>query len=135
MEVCISDDYDAAFAVMRRRMASRLIGQYPHWDYLDELGVAIPDAFAEIAAKKDTALTDEAAAVMPREIVDYTVLAGDADRVAEQLAGVLRPEITSVTIRPHCVAGESIESVVRAFAEDVMPRVERLVESRDQSAN
>ena len=126
IEACISDDYEAAFAVMRRRMAHRLIGQYPRWDYLKELGVAMPPAFVEIAAKKDASLTDEAASVMPRELVEYTVLAGDAQRVAEQLARVMRPEIGSLTIRPHAAPGEPLDEVIRAFAEDVMPRAERL---------
>ena len=86
----------------------------------------MPPAFVEIAAKKDAALTDAAASVMPRELVEYTVLAGDAQRVAEQLARVMRPEIGSLTIRPHAVPGEPLDEVIRAFSEDVMPRVERL---------
>jgi 5,10-methylenetetrahydromethanopterin reductase len=126
IEACISSDYEAAFAVMRRRMASRLIGQYPHWDYLKELGITLPPEFIEIAAKKDQSLTDQAASVMPREVVEYTVLAGDAQRVAEQLARVMRPEVGSITIRPHAVPGESIDEVLKTFAVDVMPRVERL---------
>ena len=130
IEACISGDYEAAFAVMRRRMANRLIGQYPHWEYLKELGVAMPPAFVDIAAKKDARLTDEAASVMPRELVEHTVLAGDAQRVAEQLARVMRPEIGSLTIRPHAAPGEPLDEVIRAFAEDVMPRVERLTAGR-----
>ncbi|MGI9334598.1 MAG: LLM class flavin-dependent oxidoreductase [Gammaproteobacteria bacterium] len=130
VEVCISSDYDAAFALMRRRMAARLIGQYPHWDYLEALGVNLPPAFVEIAARKDETLAAEAASVMPPEVVEYTVLAGDAGRVAEQLARVMRPEVGSITVRPHAVAGEPVEEVVRAFAEDVMPRVEHLMGER-----
>lgn len=125
IEACISDDYEAALAVMRRRMASRLIGQYPHWAYLDELGIELPPEFVEIAAKKDPTLTDQAVSVMPPEVVEYTVLAGDSDRVAKQLARVMRPEIESVTIRPHAVPGEPLDAVIGAFAEDVMPRVQR----------
>ena len=122
VEACISDDDEAAFRVMRRRMASRLMGQYPHWTYLDEMGVELPDAFVSVASAKDPRRVDEAAALMPREIVEHTVLAGSAARVAEQLAAALRPEIASITIRPHCVPGESVHAVVRAFAEEVMPR-------------
>ena len=62
---------------------------------------------------------------MPPEIVEHTVLAGSVERVAEQLAAALRPEIASITIRPHCVPGESVDSVVRAFAEEIMPRALR----------
>jgi 5,10-methylenetetrahydromethanopterin reductase len=126
VEVCISSDYEAAFTVMRRRMAARLIGQYPHWDYLSELGVTLPPEFIEIAAKKDGRLTDAAAAAMPRKLVDYTVLAGDAEHVTEQLARVMRPEVSSITIRPHAVAGERVEDVIKSFAEDVMPKVVQL---------
>lgn len=127
VEACISDDYDAAFAVMRRRMAHRLMGQFPRWDYLNELGVSIPAQFSEIAAKKDNNLIDEAAAAMPAEIVDYTVLAGDVERVAQQLARVLRPEITHLVIRPHKVPGDDISTTIKLFAEAVVPRVEQLL--------
>ena len=66
---------------------------------------------------------------MPPEIVEHTVLTGNAERVAERLAAALRREIASITIRPHCVPGESVDAVVRAFAEEVMPRALRLAAS------
>ena len=50
----------------------------------------------------------------------------DTLAVARQLAAVLRPEVGSITIRPHCVEGESVEEVIRSFAEEVIPQVERL---------
>ena len=127
VEACIAEDYDAAFAVMRRRMAHRLMGQYPRWEYLKELGVTLPEAFVQIAAKKDDSYIDEAAAVMPPEVVEYTVLAGDVERVAHQLAKALRPEITHLVIRPHKVPGGSVASTIRLFAEQVIPRVQALL--------
>ena len=130
VEACISEDHEAAIDVMRRRMAARLIGQYPHWDYLGEMGIVLPEAFAEIAGTKDVSLAGEAAAVMPDEVVDNTVLAGNAEYVAERLARVSRPEIGSITVRPHRVPGESVEAVIEAFANDVMPRVEHRLAGR-----
>ena len=132
VEVCISNDGEAAFSVMRRRMASRLMGQYPHWAYLDEMDVSVPESFVSIASTKDLRRVDEAAALMPPEIVEHTVLAGNSEHVAERLATVLRPEIASITIRPHCVPGESVGAVVRTFAEIVMPRAVQLSKSRSQ---
>ena len=129
VEACISDDGEAAFEVMRRRMASRLMGQYPHWAYLDEMGIRLPEAFVSVASTKDLRRVDEAAALMPHEIVTHTVLAGSVERVAERLAAALRSEVTSITIRPHCVPGDSVDAVVRAFAEEVMPRALRLAAS------
>ncbi len=130
VEACISTDRDAALSVMRRRMAARLIGQYPHWDYLHTLGVEMPDAFRKVAQSGDGARAGEAAAFVPDALLESTVLAGDAEGVARQLAEVLRPEVGSITIRPHCVEGESVEDVIRLFAEEVMPRVERRAGAR-----
>ena len=126
VEACISPDREAAFGVMRRRMAARLIGQYPHWDYLQTLGVEMPDAFRNIAQRGDETRAGEAARHVPDMLLQSTVLAGDAQGVARQLAAVLRPEVGSVTIRPHCVEGERVDDVIRSFAMEVMPRVARL---------
>jgi alkanesulfonate monooxygenase SsuD/methylene tetrahydromethanopterin reductase-like flavin-dependent oxidoreductase (luciferase family) len=74
---------------------------------------------------------DRAAALVPLELIERTVLAGSPERIAAQVAGALTPEVTRVTIRPHAVPGGSVASVLRAFARQVMPRV---VELRPASA-
>jgi 5,10-methylenetetrahydromethanopterin reductase len=122
-EICLDADEDAARAVMRRRVAARLIAGYPHWEFLERLNVRMPDAFTAIAAAKDTSRLDEAAASLPDAAVDRTVLAGRPERVADQLQAVLRPEITSITIRPHARPGKDVAEVLRAFVEEVVPRL------------
>lgn len=124
-EVCIAEDHAAALNVMRRRMASRLIGQYPKWEYLKQLGVTLPEAFTEVASRRDKTLLNEAMAALPDEVLERTVLVGRAERVAEQVARVLRPEVGQITIRPHAVPDQRVDSVIRAFAQEVMPLVER----------
>jgi 5,10-methylenetetrahydromethanopterin reductase len=123
-EVCLADDQAAAEAVMRRRMATRLMSQYPKWDYLEHLGITLPPAFVEVAARKDRTLVAEAMAALPDEVLERTVLAGRPDRVAEQVARMLRPEVSQITIRPHAVPGQRVDAVLRAFARDVMPRIQ-----------
>ena len=81
------------------------------------MGIVLPDAFVEIARAKDASLAGEAAAVMPEEVVDHTVLAGNAEHVADRLARVSRPEIDSITVRPHRVPGEPVEAVIRGIRE------------------
>jgi 5,10-methylenetetrahydromethanopterin reductase len=125
-EVCISEDEAAALAVMRRRVALRLMAGYGHWDFLERLGLELPAAFVQIAARQDARLADEAAAALPLEAVRKTVLAGSPARVAAQVAELLRPEITNITIRPHGLPGQGVAPALRAFMEEVMPRVERL---------
>ena len=122
-EICIDADETAARGVMRRRVAARLIAGYPHWDFLERLDVRMPESFTAIAAAKDTSRLDEAAASLPDEAVDRTVLAGRPERVADQLAAVLRPEVRSITIRPHALPGKDVAEVLRAFVERVVPRL------------
>jgi len=124
-EVCIDADEAAARAVMRRRVALRLIAGYPRWEFLERLDVRLPDAFTAIAAAKDTGRVDEAAAALPDEAVDRTTLAGSPERVADRLAAVLSPSVTSITIRPHAVPGGNVGTVLRVFAEQVFPRLTR----------
>ncbi|HWC02324.1 MAG TPA: LLM class flavin-dependent oxidoreductase [Methylomirabilota bacterium] len=129
VEACIAEDDEAAFAVMRRRVASRVLAQYPHWDYLEAIGLRLPEAFVEIARRPGGAKAEaeaEAAPLMPREVVESMVLAGNAARCAEQLARGLAPRITHLTVRPHAVPGQDVADVIRAFVEDVVPRVHRM---------
>ena len=121
-EVCVDDDEEAAIGVMRRRVAQRLIWGYPRLEFLERLDVVLPGTFLELAARKDVGQLDRAAALVPIEAVERTVLAGHPDRVAKQVAAALTPEITRITIRPHALPGRSVAGVLRAFAEAVMPR-------------
>jgi len=120
VEACIAEDDDAAFAVMRRRVATRVLSQYPHWDYLAELGITLPAEFVTLAAERRLGV-EQAAALMPDSAVESMVLAGNPERVASQLARALHPRITQVTLRPHAIKGQDIAEVVRAFAEQVVP--------------
>jgi 5,10-methylenetetrahydromethanopterin reductase len=128
VEACISDDNEAAYAVMRRRAAARLLGQYPHWDHLTELGIALPPAFTELAQSRPADAAERAASLLPREAVETMVLAGDAESIARQLAHALNPRITQLTVRPHAIEGQKIADVIRAFAEQVVPRAIELRE-------
>jgi 5,10-methylenetetrahydromethanopterin reductase len=128
-EVCIDDDEEAAFKVMRRRVAQRLMNGYPHLEFLERLEVALPEAFLQLAARKDARELDRAAALLPAEVVERTTLAGSVERVTRQIAAALTPEITRLTVRPHAVPGGSVVPVLDAFARKVMPRVTRLTDS------
>ncbi|MGF7158821.1 5,10-methylenetetrahydromethanopterin reductase [Rhodoligotrophos appendicifer] len=121
VEACIDEDDEKAFTVMSRRVASRLLSQYPHWDYLDELGVTLPEEFVAMAQDRSLHDTAKAAKLLPPEVVESMVLAGNPKRVAEQLARALHPRVTQLTLRPHAVPGGTMASVVAAFAEQVYP--------------
>jgi 5,10-methylenetetrahydromethanopterin reductase len=122
-EICISEDEAAALQTMRRRLAARLIAGYPRWDFLGPLGMQLPDAFTEIAQRKDLRQADAAAELLPMEMVDASMVAGGPARVAARIAPMLRPEVSGVTIRPHACAGTGVDAVMCAFVQEVMPRL------------
>lgn len=123
VEMCIDDDEAAAWEVMRRRVVARLLAGYPHWEFLDLLGLRMPEAFREIAAAKDMRRVDEAAKALPAEAVEKTALAGRPEAIADRIAAALRPGITGITVRPHAVAGRTVGAVLKSFAETVVPRL------------
>jgi hypothetical protein len=125
--MCISDDPAQAHAVMRRRVAMRVAAGYGHWDYLERLGIALPQAFVDIAARRDLRAAADASHLLPAETVERMVLAGDSAGVAVQLARALRPGVTRVIVRPHAAPRNSVGEVLRRFAEDVMPRISAAV--------
>jgi 5,10-methylenetetrahydromethanopterin reductase len=122
-EMCISDDPAEAEAVMRRRVAMRVAAGYGHWDYLERLGVTLPQAFVDIAATRNLRAAAEASHLLPPEAVERTVLAGDPARVAAQLSAAIRPGVTRLIVRPHPAPGDSAGDVLRRFAEEVAPRI------------
>jgi 5,10-methylenetetrahydromethanopterin reductase len=122
-EVSMADDHAAAVDVMRKRVATRLVGQYPKWEYLEHLGVTLPEAFREIAVRKDKSLVKEAMAALPDEVLKRTVLVGRPDEIAAQIERVLRPEVSQIIVRPHAIPGQSVDVVIQKFVETVMPLV------------
>jgi len=128
-EVCVAEDEAAAFAVMRQRAATRLIWTYPHWEYLDHLEVTIPAGLAEVAARGGLSEVERAAGLIPDAVVAATVAAGHPERVADQLAAAFRPGVTRVTIRAHALPGGGIAPVLRAFMEEVVPRIEKRLQA------
>mgnify|MGYP001220313361 CR=1 FL=1 len=126
-EACISDDQAVAEAVMRRRVAARVAASYGHWDYLERLGVALPEEFVRIAAGGDLRRAADAGHLLPREAVDRMVLAGDPGHVAAQLTPALRPGVSRLIIRPHAAPGHPIGEVLTRFVSEVLPRVRQEV--------
>lgn len=123
-EVCMSDDRAAAMRVMKKRVSSRLLSQYPKWDYLERLRIILPPDFVRLAEQGGDVDPETAMAALPDEVVELTVLVGDPDDVARQVAGLLRPDVDEITIRPHVVAGQQVDDVLKTFADVVMPAAE-----------
>jgi 5,10-methylenetetrahydromethanopterin reductase len=122
LEACIADDEEAALAAMKRRFAARLIASYPHWEYLERLGV-VPSAALRGAAEAKA--IDAVVDSLTDDDVRTTALVGSGAMVAKQLGALLTPDVARVTIRPYPCAGQGLAATVEAFMTQVWPAVGR----------
>lgn len=127
LEIALDDDEEAAFMVMKNRVVTKLINEYPKWDYLAKRGITLPAAFEEAAAQKQP--VSAAATLFPNEVVGSLTLAGNAERIAQQISAVIRPEVTQICVRPYVTRGQNVASVIEKFAKEVMPRAVQLAEA------
>jgi 5,10-methylenetetrahydromethanopterin reductase len=127
VDSCISDDpQDAIEAV--RPMVGRLLGSsYPDRSFVHALGLEVPPALEAILKQRNHALTTASAHLVPDELVHAYAWAGTAEQVAERVAAVADLGVSNITFLPHPPKGGGIDTTVRAFAEQVKPRVEALL--------
>jgi 5,10-methylenetetrahydromethanopterin reductase len=120
LEAIVSEDREQAFAVLRKRIADRLVKSFPNWDFLGDQAAEIHPAISILAKSKDV---DAIAELVTDADIRATALAGDPSEVAAQLSALLTPDVDRVTIRPYAIPGQPQATTVRLFAEQVWPRI------------
>jgi hypothetical protein len=100
--------------------------QKPKFASFVQAGLDIPTSLRELIAdippSRDREITVPIAKHIPDEWVDSFIIAGDVERVAEQVSSVLR-HVNHFMLRPIVPPGSNRVDVLRQFAEDVLPRV------------
>lgn len=128
VDVCIHDDPRVAMDAVRP-MVGRMIGSsYPDKRFVHQMGLEIPPELERILAKKDHGLTTRSAHLVPDEIVRSYTWTGRPEDVARRVAEVVRMGIRSITFLPHAPPGGDIMATVRAFAEEVRPMVDEMLQ-------
>jgi alkanesulfonate monooxygenase SsuD/methylene tetrahydromethanopterin reductase-like flavin-dependent oxidoreductase (luciferase family) len=109
-------------------MVARLLGSsYPDRSFVHALGLDVPPAFEEVAKQRNHTLTSANAHLVPDELVDAYTWAGTPDQVAQKVAAVVDAGFTNLTLLPHAPVGGEVTATVRAFAQDIRPRVQALL--------
>ncbi|MDR7485052.1 MAG: LLM class flavin-dependent oxidoreductase [Armatimonadota bacterium] len=127
VDACISDDPREATEAVRPMVARLLGSSYPDRSFVRALGLDVPQPLEEILKQRNHALTSASAHLVPEELVRAYTWAGTAEQVAERVAAVADLGIQNITFLPHPPPGGNIRTTVRAFAEQVRPRVEALL--------
>lgn len=128
VDVCIHPDRRVALDAVRPMVARMMGSSYPDKRFVHQMGLEIPAELEKILAKKDHALTNQAAHLVPDEIVEAYTWAGTAQEVAERVANIVRLGIGNITFLAHPYDEKvGIMPIIKAFAEEVRPRVDEML--------
>jgi len=96
---------------------------------LESLGIRLPAALASLMDRVAYAATpevlDQAAALIPEELVDACSIAGTADECARRLHALAERGFGHLALWPFAPSGQDVGSVVDRLVTEVIPRVGR----------
>jgi 5,10-methylenetetrahydromethanopterin reductase len=128
LNCCISKNAAAAHDLLRLRTAKTLAGSYMPFHTHAEDGIAMP---AEITAKfadvrwSDNAPYEAILSLIEDSHVDAVTLAGTAEQVTKRVSDLLAAGIDNVIISPMATDGETTDEIIRAFGEEIWPKLMR----------
>ena len=127
VDACISQDRRAAYDAVKPMAGVFLWTSYPDRQFVERVGLQVPDEVEEIIAKRDYNLMVENAHLIPDEFVDKFCWAGTPEEVAQKVAAVVQMGIHNITFLPHPPRSGTIYETVREFALTVKPMVQDII--------
>jgi 5,10-methylenetetrahydromethanopterin reductase len=125
VDVCLSDDDpQAARQAVKPMIVLPLWNSYPHFAYLEVLGLEMPAALRQQLAKRDYALIKPSAALVPDAFVRHLAVAGSRAEVIDQLQEIAAMGVDQLTIYPIVLPGQRLSETIGRLAQDVMPHVQ-----------
>src|SRR5262249_49688428 len=108
-------------------IAGFLMASYPDRGFVKQMGLAVPDELEAVVSQKNEAKTASAWHLVPDDFVEAFTWAGTPDEVARQVAEIVKLGITRITFLPQPPPGQGVEPIMRAWMDEVVPRVRRLL--------
>lgn len=127
VDTCVWPQSTVAREAVKPMIALFLMGSYPDQAFVRHAGLEVPPALEDVLRAKNEAKAFASGHLVPDEFVDAFTWAGTPEEVARQVAAVMQLGIPEVCILPQPPKGQNAEPLIRSFAEDVMPRVRRLL--------
>jgi 5,10-methylenetetrahydromethanopterin reductase len=119
---CVADDEEQALDAIRPMVATSMVTSRP---VLAELGIEMPERFAQVMAARDWSLAredvTEGGHTLAPELVRRFGLAGTPETCRAGLRALLEavPQISQVAIVPFGAGGNAIDETVRRFIGEV----------------
>lgn len=127
VDACVWPDSRVARDAVKPMIAGFLMSSYPDRGFVHQMGLEVPEELEAIVSQKNEALAYGAWQLVPDEFVEAFTWAGTPDEVASQVAAVVELGITQITFLPQPPPGQGVEPIMRAWMEEVVPRVRKLV--------
>jgi 5,10-methylenetetrahydromethanopterin reductase len=140
LNLILSNDLEAGCELMRPWITGDLWHTYPRWDSMmtyrpewEEELRPLREFIESYGGKPrnvdDFKLVAEYNRLITTEMVREKALVGSADQIVAQIEEIAGAGIQEITLYPLHLAGQDIESVLAAFFERVMPRVQSVLPS------
>ena len=124
VDTCIHADREVAYAASRLMIAKLLWTSYPNRDFVDRVGLKVPDELERVIAARDYDALEAVAHLVPDEFVSMFCWAGEPDEVAERVVNVIRQTgISEIGFWVLRTPDQSLADAVRLVAEKVVPIV------------
>lgn len=127
VDMCVWPDSRVARDAVKPMIAGFLMSSYPDRGFVHQMGLEVPEELEAILREKNEARAYGAWQLVPDEFVEAFTWAGTPDEVAHQVAEIVKMGITQITVLPQPPRGHGVEPIMRAWMEEVVPRVKRLV--------
>ncbi|MAU08361.1 MAG: hypothetical protein CL607_00950 [Anaerolineaceae bacterium] len=124
VDACIHEDRQLAYEAVKPMVGVFLWTSYPDREFVNRVGLEVPDDLEKIIAKRDYNLMHENTHLIPDSFVDKFCWAGTAEEVAEKVARVVEMGINRITFLPHPPEGGDVNGTIEAFAQVVRPHIE-----------
>jgi 5,10-methylenetetrahydromethanopterin reductase len=125
---CVDEDEKQALQLVRKGVAVAIWGSRP---ILEEIGFDLPKEYLDFMDSQKYTLSEEviteAMKLIPDEVVEHFSIAGPPEKCAQKIARILDLGIKHVAIWPFPPKITDVETVLKPFAEKVIPRVKALM--------
>jgi 5,10-methylenetetrahydromethanopterin reductase len=115
VDICVAPTREAARDAVRTMVALPVWVSYPNLAYVDALGIELPQAILDLAARREYGDIPEIGRMLPPEMIDHYAIAGTEDDVAGRLDEI-RPLVDELIVHPVAPEGGHVADVADAVA-------------------
>jgi 5,10-methylenetetrahydromethanopterin reductase len=117
LDCCIDRDSQEAREAVKPMLVASLKSSYPNWQFLEPLGLTVPEAVREAIVSGERDRIAATAPLLPDTFAEALALCGTSKEVAGQVRRIVELGIGEIAINPIPLPGQRVEEQIEAFQE------------------